>query len=245
MPPTVILVRHAQALHNAERNFSIHDPDLTEEGHEQCADLRKSLVENPLARQAEAIIVSPLRRTIQTALRSVDWLVEEKGIKIEANADWQENSAKPCDTGSAIDKLEQEFPMVDFSKVDPVFPDKTSPAASRYHFTKAAILNRAQSALKSLYARPEKVVIVVSHSAFLRLAVSGYWYFNADYRIFEFAPMNSIEDGFRLEQHESTREKGGGLGKSWIDPIVLGSELPEEDPDKESAAESNGVGRGY
>ncbi|OTA70783.1 phosphoglycerate mutase-like protein [Hypoxylon sp. EC38] len=244
MPPTVILVRHAQALHNAEKNFMIHDPDLTEEGHEQCADLRKSLMENPLAQQAEAIIVSPLRRTIQTALRSVDWLIE-KGVKIEADAAWQENSVKPCDTGSPVDKLSQEFPMVDFSRVDPVFPDKTSPAASKYHFTKAAILNRAQSALKSLYARPEKVVIVVSHSAFLRLAVSGYWYFNADYRIFDFAPVNSIEDNFQLEQHESTREKGGGLGRSWIDPIVLGSELPEEDPDNEPGAVCNGIGRGY
>lgn len=66
----------------------IHDPDLTEEGHEQCAHLRKSLIENPLAQQAEAIIVSPLRRTIQTALRSVDWLIE-KGVKIEADAAWQ------------------------------------------------------------------------------------------------------------------------------------------------------------
>ncbi|KAI1136264.1 phosphoglycerate mutase-like protein [Hypoxylon sp. FL0543] len=244
MPPTVILVRHAQARHNAEKNFTIPDPDLTEEGHEQCADLRKSLMENPLAQKAGAIIVSPLRRTIQTALRSLDWLIET-GVMIEADADWQENSVQPCDTGSTIDKLTQEFPNVDFSKLDPVFPDKTSPAASKYHFTKTAILNRAQSALKNLYARPEQVVIVVSHSAFLRQGVSGYWYFNADYRIFNFAPSNSIEDGFRLEQHQSTREAGGGLGRSWIDPVVLGSELPVEDPDKESDTECNGIGRGY
>ncbi|KAI1475487.1 phosphoglycerate mutase-like protein [Daldinia eschscholtzii] len=242
MPPTLILVRHAQARHNAEKDFSIPDPDLTEEGHGQCVDLRKSLIENPLAQQAELIVVSPLRRTIQTALRSVDWLIE-KGVKIEADADWQENSDKQCDTGSSIDKLIEEFPMVDFSKVDPVFPDKTSPAGSRYHFTKPSLLARAQAALKKLYERPEKVIIVVSHSAFLRLAVSGYWYFNADYRIFDFAPMNDSGDLYRLEQHESTREKGGGLGRSWIDPIVLGSELPEEDPDANESG--NGNGRGY
>ncbi|KAI8964294.1 phosphoglycerate mutase-like protein [Daldinia sp. FL1419] len=242
MPPTLILVRHAQARHNAEKNFNIPDPDLTEEGHEQCVDLRKSLAENPLAQQAELIVVSPLRRTMQTALRSVDWLIE-KGVKIEADADWQENSNHGCDTGSPIDKLVQEFPTIDFSKVDPVFPDKTSPAGSRYHFTKSALLARAQAALKKLYERPEKVIIVVSHSAFLRLAVSGYWYFNADYRIFDFLPMDNSEDPYRLEQHESTREKGGGLGRSWIDPIVLGSELPEEDPDAKDSGIGNG--RGY
>ncbi|KAI2468003.1 phosphoglycerate mutase-like protein [Annulohypoxylon bovei var. microspora] len=240
MPPTLILVRHAQARHNAELNFTLPDPDLTEEGHKQCADLRQSLVENPLAQKAELIIVSPLRRTVQTALRSVDWLVE-RGVKIEADAGWQENSASLCDTGSPIDQLVEEFPVVDFSKVDPVFPDKTSPAASHYHFTKAAILLRAQTALKKLYERPEKVIVVVSHSAFLRLAVSGYWYFNADYRIFDFAPINEPGDPYRLEQHETTREQGGGLSRSWVDPIVLGSELPEEDPD--AVANGNGSGR--
>ncbi|XXH03282.1 hypothetical protein Hte_009680 [Hypoxylon texense] len=240
MPPTLILVRHAQAAHNALRDFTLHDPDLTELGREQCADLRAGLIENPLAQKAELIVVSPLRRTIQTAFRSMDWLIE-KGIKVEADASWQENSIKPCDTGSPVDALREEFPTVDFSKVDPVFPDKTSPAANQYHFTKEAILKRAQIALEKLYDRPEKIIIVVSHSAFLRRAVSGYWYFNADYRIFDFTPMVEPGDIFRLQQHESTREKGGGLGRSWIDPIVLGAELPEEDPD----AEGNRTGRDY
>ncbi|KAI1086450.1 phosphoglycerate mutase-like protein [Rostrohypoxylon terebratum] len=240
MPPTLILVRHAQARHNAEVNFELPDPDLTEEGHRQCADLRRSLVENPLAQKAELVVVSPLRRTIQTALRSVDWLIE-KGVKVEADASWQENSPKPCDTGSPVDELTQKFPVVDFSKVDPVFPDKTSPAASQYHFTKPAILGRAQVALEKLYTRPEKVIIVVSHSAFLRLAVSGYWFFNADYRIFDFASMNGPGDPYQLEQHETTKGTGGGLSRSWIDPVVLGSDLPEEDPD----AEKDRDGRGY
>ncbi|KAI0155408.1 phosphoglycerate mutase-like protein [Hypoxylon sp. FL1284] len=230
MPPTLILIRHAQAGHNATQNYQLHDPDLTEEGHGQCADLRKGLMENELVQKADLIVVSPLRRTIQTAFRSVDWLVE-KGVKVEADASWQENSPKPCDTGSPVDALRDEFPAVDFSKVDPVFPDKTSPAASQYHFSKKAILMRAQIALKKLYDRPEKVIVVVSHSGFLRLGVSGYWYFNADYRIFDFAPMAGPDDNYRLQQHESTREKGGGLGRSWIDPVVLGSGLPEEDPD--------------
>jgi hypothetical protein len=35
-----------------------------------------------------AIVVSPMRRTLQTAMLSMDWLVE-RGVKIEGNADWQ------------------------------------------------------------------------------------------------------------------------------------------------------------
>lgn len=45
-------------------------------------------MEDPLAQQAELIITSPMRRTLQTALGTVDWLIE-KGVKIQADACWQ------------------------------------------------------------------------------------------------------------------------------------------------------------
>ncbi|KAK7747624.1 hypothetical protein SLS62_009035 [Diatrype stigma] len=193
MPPTIILIRHAQAEHNATQNWDIHDPDLSELGQNQCLELRKSLMENPLAQQAGLIVVSPMRRTVQTALRSLDWLIE-KGVKIEADANWQanpqnpENSDKPCDTGTPAAQLAQEFPAVDFATaLDPVYPDKRSAAAAAYHFQRSAILARAQTALRRLRARPEKVIVVVSHSGFLRVAVTGCFYFNADYRVFDFA----------------------------------------------------------
>ncbi|KAI1500322.1 histidine phosphatase superfamily [Biscogniauxia marginata] len=233
MPPTLVLIRHAQALHNATQDYSIHDPDLSELGRNQCVQLRKGLIEDPIVQKAELVITSPMRRTIQTALGSVDWLLE-KGVPIQADAGWQENSNKPCDTGSPVATLVEEFPVIDFSTLDPVWPDKTSPAGSHYHYTKTALLVRAQASLKKLYERPEKVIVVVSHSAFMRLAVTGCWYFNADYRIFDFAEMTGPGDSFRLEQHASTKEKGGGLGLSWTDPVQLGSNLPEELPEAET-----------
>ncbi|GAP83243.1 putative phosphoglycerate mutase [Rosellinia necatrix] len=232
MPPTLILVRHAQAEHNPTQDYSLHDPSLTELGREQCVELRKGLMEDPLAQQAELIITSPMRRTIQTALDTVDWLVE-KGVKIQADALWQENSAKPCDIGTVVSKVAQEFPSIDYSTVDPVWPDKTSPAGSQYHYTKTAILARAQAALQKLYNRPEKVIIVVSHSGFLRAGVTSCWFFNADYRIFDFAAMDSPGSLYRLEQHASTRERGGGLGHSWTKEVPLGDGLPEELPKAE------------
>ncbi|KAI1814414.1 histidine phosphatase superfamily [Poronia punctata] len=229
MPPTLILIRHAQADHNLTKDYSIHDPSLTELGREQCVDLRKHLIrEEPLARQAELIITSPMRRTIQTALSTVDWLVE-KGVRIEADADWQENSDKPCDTGSEISKVAAEFPDIDYSTVDPVWPDKTSPAGHRYRYTKTAILARAQRALDKLHARPEKVVVVVSHSGFLRAGVTGSWFFNADYRVFDF----DSAVPYRLVQRASTEEKGGGLGRSLTVKVPLGDGLPDEVPEED------------
>lgn len=106
MPPTLILIRHAQALHNVARRFpppsfgphvdqgtkieeyEIHDPSLSELGFEQLKELKTSLMAHPVAQNAGLIITSPMRRTIQTTLGSLDWLIE-KGIKVEADASWQ------------------------------------------------------------------------------------------------------------------------------------------------------------
>ncbi|KAI2640198.1 phosphoglycerate mutase-like protein [Xylaria nigripes] len=232
MPPILILVRHAQAEHNVAQDYSKHDPSITELGHQQCAKLRETLMADTLAQQAELVITSSMRRTIQTTLSAVDWLVE-KGVKVVADADWQENSAKPCDQGSKISKLVAEFPGIDYSALDPVWPDKTSPAGSRYHFTRTAILARAQFALQKLYRRPEKVIIVVSHSGFLRVGVTGCWFFNADYRVFDFRAMESPESPYQLRERAYTAQKGGGLGHSRMEQVLLGSELPEELPESD------------
>lgn len=112
-----------------------------------------------------------------------------------------------------------------------MWPDKTSPAGQRYAYTRGAVLARARRCIDELYRRPEKLVFVVSHSAFLRLGVVGWWFFNSDYRVFDFEG----EPGhLELRQREST--VSGGLGLSWTHRVVLGSELPTEDPAEETAA---------
>ena len=136
-----------------------------------------------------------------------------------------ENSAKPCDTGSPVVTLRPDFPEVDFTQVDPVWPDKTSTAGRLYAHTRSAVLARAQRAIADLSRRPEKVIFVVAHSGFLRLGVAGYWWFNADYRIFDF--VDGAQGGqAQIKQREETLS--GGLGWSWKDPVEIGSDLPEE-----------------
>jgi broad specificity phosphatase PhoE len=68
--------------------YDIPDPSLSELGFEQLPELKQSLQANPIAQNAGALITSPMRRTIQTALGSLDWLVD-KGLKLEVDADWQ------------------------------------------------------------------------------------------------------------------------------------------------------------
>ncbi|KAK8116651.1 Phosphoglycerate mutase-like protein [Apiospora kogelbergensis] len=216
-------------------DYNIRDPELTETGHAQVQELRANLINHPVAQNAGLIVTSPMIRTMQTAMGSLDWLIDS-GVKIEADAGWQENSAKPCDTGKpgAAVALAPKFPAVDFSTLDPVYPDKITPAGSHYFCTRKAIMNRGQASLRRLRDRPEKVIIVVSHSGFLRLGVSGCFYLNADYRIFDFEDEEQPgEDGapqIRLRQWDETKEKGGGMGKSWKEMVELGSGLPSELP---------------
>ncbi|PSN65387.1 phosphoglycerate mutase-like protein [Corynespora cassiicola Philippines] len=244
MPPTVILIRHAQALHNVASDWSIHDPPLSELGERQCAELQENLKQNKLANEVELIIVSAMRRTLQTASLGLDWLINEKKVRIVPDAGWQENADKPCDTGSPITTMAKEFPY-DFSSVDPLYPDKTTHLRTNpYAFTRKAILARGQACLKSLYARPEKVIAVVSHSGFLRTAVCNRRFFNADYRIFDFdlekmKKSKDVGEGidgeglFYLKEWPETEEKGGGMGRSekGIAYIVDTDFPPETDED--------------
>ena len=42
----------------------------------------------PLADRVELIVESPMRRTLQTAMVGLEWLVE-RGVEVRLDADWQ------------------------------------------------------------------------------------------------------------------------------------------------------------
>ncbi|KAL1891287.1 hypothetical protein Sste5346_007747 [Sporothrix stenoceras] len=227
MPPTVILIRHAQALHNL--------------GFEQCKELREVLKTTlPGRLDPDLVIVSPMARTLQTALASLDWL-QETGVPFVAHAGWQETTDNPCDWGVEISEVSPSFPTVDFSKVDPIFPEKKAPEAKLYHFNRQALVTRAQTVLAELYARPEKVVAVVSHSAFLSKAVSGSMYHNADFRIFDFEEPVAADAAeakstahpdlpplvYRLRERDETLKGRGGMGWSPDQVRNIGDELAD------------------
>ncbi|KIW01464.1 uncharacterized protein PV09_07221 [Verruconis gallopava] len=223
MKNETLLQRNVRGSAPADRlpqDYKIRDPPLTDLGHEQCKKLNAHLRdEEPLAGDIEAVICSPMKRTIQTMIEGLDFLLagegeggERKKPSVEFDARWQENSDAPCDTGSPVSALQDEFPQYreGLSRVDPAWPSKTGP----YAFTRTATLERGQAVLQALYSRPEKVVAVVSHSGFLRTAVSQSHYANADYRVFDFEEKMAGKE-YRLIERDGTREKGGGLGMSW------------------------------
>lgn len=92
MPPTLLLIRHAQALHNVADDWSIHDPPLSELGIQQSRELQESLKNTEIGNKVELIVVSPMRRTLQTASVGLEWLIKDKGIKVLPDAGWQGES---------------------------------------------------------------------------------------------------------------------------------------------------------
>jgi hypothetical protein len=89
MPPTLVLIRHAEALHNVASDWSLHDPPLSELGERQCAELQENLKKAKIADEIELIVVSSMRRTLQTASLGLTWLIEEKKIPVLPDAGWQ------------------------------------------------------------------------------------------------------------------------------------------------------------
>lgn len=65
-------------------------------------------------------------------------------LPIRVVADLQENSAKPCDTGSSVAVLKARFPGVDFARLDESWNLNKNHASSRWHCGDGALERRAQ-----------------------------------------------------------------------------------------------------
>jgi hypothetical protein len=107
MPPTLLLIRHAEAFHNLTnksppftsphllplltpnpQNWDLPDPVLTPTGEEQCYKLYQHLKKQPLARKIELVVCSPMRRTLQTMLLGLDDVLG-RGVEVLLDGGWQ------------------------------------------------------------------------------------------------------------------------------------------------------------
>lgn len=100
----------------------IRDPLLTDLGKQQCNQLAQNF---PHHATVELLVSSPLRRTLHTTLLSFK-TETDKGIKIIALPDLQETSNLPCDTGSPLAELREDFKdtPIDLDLVEPDWESK-------------------------------------------------------------------------------------------------------------------------
>ena len=140
-------VRHGQAEHNVllsqaasapdpeaawQAGENVRDPGLTPLGFEQARRastdplIRDTALGPPgSADRAELVVVSAMRRTLQTALTMCDAAAERAPdpkkamFRVVALPDLQECNAVPCDTGRPLNELQAEFgEAVDFGELE-------------------------------------------------------------------------------------------------------------------------------
>lgn len=121
-----------------------------------------------------------------------------------------------------MSEIAPDFPQVDFGSVYQDWPSK----GFIYAYSRVDILGRAMRAILGLseISGGKRVILVFSHSGFLRLGLTGRWFANGDYRIFRLVKGDGFVD-IDLEHNDSTLK--GGLGLSSTERVELGSGLPE------------------
>ena len=190
----MIVLRHCQSVFNlhftrTRRDPGIVDPPLTEEGQAQ-ARRAADLLCAPGAAPIERLLVSPYRRTLETAAP----IAARLGLVPEIVPLARERFAFSCDIGSPPASLRRDWPGLDFSGLDDTWwhdgarDQDGRPSAESEDRTIA----RAESFRALMAACPrQSTTLLVSHWGFL-LSLTG----------------QSLENGMAITHDPSNRPPG-------------------------------------
>ncbi|XP_010523258.1 PREDICTED: phosphoglycerate mutase-like protein [Tarenaya hassleriana] len=198
------LVRHAEGIHNAagEEDYSAYsseeyaDAHITPLGWQQVDALRKHVKATGLSKRVELVVVSPLLRTLQTAVGAFGGEEYTNGVDVPplmvANAG---NSGRPavsslncpsflavelcreiivdhpCDRRRSVTEYQALFPSIDFSLIESDRDFLWKPG-QRESVQEAAA--RGVKFINWLWTRKETEIVVVSHRGFLRALLSSF-----------------------------------------------------------------------
>ncbi|XVF64940.1 hypothetical protein PTKIN_Ptkin09bG0206800 [Pterospermum kingtungense] len=201
---TLHLVRHAQGIHNvagekdhnAYLSEDLFDAHLTPLGWQQVDNLRKHVQETGLHKKIDLVIVSPLLRTMQTAVGVFGGEGYKDGIDVPPlmveNAGESHGAAisslncppfvavelcrehlgvHPCDRRKSISEYRPIFPAIDFSMIESV-EDVLWEPNTREKNEEVAV--RGMKFLNWLWTRKEREIAVVTHSGFLYHSLSAF-----------------------------------------------------------------------
>lgn len=175
-PAHIHIIRHGEALHNVQRGYPDRDPPLTEVGV-----LTTSQIKIPA--HPDLILISPMTRTIQTAMNIFPSLQNphESPIPVEIWPDLREANDAICNQGLSRSALQIKFPRFDFSACHETwdYPENTVQDAT-------ARAERVRSRLLELSTR-FKNIVVISHRGLIAYLVKGRRFSPAEQRSYRFA----------------------------------------------------------
>lgn len=201
---TLHLVRHAQGIHNVEgekdhkayMSQDLFDAHLTPLGWQQVDNLQKHVHACGLSKKIDLVIVSPLLRTMQTAVGVFGGGGYTDGVDapplMVANAGNSDHSAisslncppflavelcrehlgvHPCDKRRSISEYQPLFPAIDFSLIE---SDEDILWKTDIREKNEEVGARGIKFLNWLWTREEKEIAVVTHSGFLFHTLSSF-----------------------------------------------------------------------
>ena len=181
--PHVHIIRHGQALHNIIRDTKIRDPPLTSQGHDSTQRIT-------LPVEPDVIVISPMTRTIQTALNMFPFLKEPGPwpIPVEIWPDLRETFDSECNKGLPRSELSLKYPQFDYSKCNENwdYPSHTIESATA----------RAESVRKRLkeLSTTHLNIAVITHRGFVGFLVKGRRFDTAETRTYRFATDEETQD---------------------------------------------------
>ncbi|CAN8106498.1 unnamed protein product [Discula destructiva] len=158
--PTITLLRHGHAWNNMIAGFPCRDPILTERGFRQASEVL-------LSHTPDLIVVSPLTRTLQTAITAFDLDRRVPTIPVQVWPDLRECGDRPFNMCRPRDQLAERYPHFDFNecKEHGVYDQSHSGR------TRAKRVRRRLMALSR--EGGYRHIVVVSHSGFIRRLNGG------------------------------------------------------------------------
>ena len=166
MIKNLYLIRHGHSLHNelfhkigvkAFRIPATIDAPLTNEGHLQSIELGQSW---PKKREIELVLVSPLTRTLETAMNifgdtDIPMISEEFLREYPIGED-------TCNKRSSLTLLKNKYPRIDFNLIS----DQDTLWTSEYRETIDELEQRLDKMVKYLRNRKEINIAIVGHSSY-------------------------------------------------------------------------------
>ena len=174
----IIFIRHARSISNDTRNHLIRNTDLCQQGYDQAEILSDKLVnlnnflksQTPYTKGIELAIISPLKRTLLTAVPTLKKIPE---INVETSFLCTETAVSPSSVGFTMVEEFKEYNHSIINRNIKVNDDEYNKWSkliwNNYVSDIISVHERKKLFNKFLRSRNEKVILVFSHGDFLKL----------------------------------------------------------------------------
>jgi broad specificity phosphatase PhoE len=178
---SIHLIRHGEALHNVDRAYPHRDPPLTAAGEAGTRNVQ--LPVNP-----DLILISPMTRTIQTAMNVFPFLQKEGPFPtpVQIWPDLREANDAICNKGLPRATMQANFPQFDFCECRDEWdyaPHTVPNAIER--------AERVRARLASLAPKYPNMV-VITHRGLLAFLVKGRRFNVCEARSYRFVPKEEV-----------------------------------------------------